>query len=83
MKRFIQDEHQGQSTLLPESLDDYVSDTNSVRVVDVFVNELDLVSLGFEKLNESPGLTDRPRCPLHDDSRYWNRRLQRADSGRY
>ncbi len=33
--------------LLPESLDDYVSDTNPVRVVDVFVDELDLVNLGF------------------------------------
>jgi transposase len=48
MKRFIQGEHRGQSTLLPESLDDYVSDTNPVRVVDVFVDELDLVNLGFE-----------------------------------
>ena len=35
----------GQSTLLPESLDDYVSDTNPVRVVDVFVDELDLANL--------------------------------------
>ena len=35
MKRFIQGEHRGQSTLLPESLDDYVADTNPVRVVDV------------------------------------------------
>jgi transposase len=48
MKRFIQGEHRGQSTLLPESLDDYVSDTNPVRVVDVFVDELELVSLGFD-----------------------------------
>jgi transposase len=48
MKRFIQGEHRGQSSLLPESLDDYVSDTNPVRVVDVFVDELDLVNLGFE-----------------------------------
>lgn len=47
MKRFIQGEHRGQSTLYPESLDDYVSDTNSVRVVDVFVDELDLVKLGL------------------------------------
>ena len=31
MKRFIQGEHRGQSTLLPESLDDYVADTNPVR----------------------------------------------------
>lgn len=33
--------------LLPESLDDYVADTNSVRVVDVFVDEFDLGRLGL------------------------------------
>jgi len=58
MKRFIQGEHRGQSTLLPESLDDYVSDTNPVRVIDVFVDELDLVSLGFE--SATPADTGRP-----------------------
>lgn len=47
MKRLIQGEHRGQSTLLPESLDNYVCDTNSVRIVDVFVDELDSVKLGF------------------------------------
>lgn len=45
MKRFIQGEYRGQGTLFPASLDDYGSDTNPVRVVDVFVDELDLVSL--------------------------------------
>ena len=58
MKRFIQGEHRGQSTLLPESLDDYVSDTNPVRVVDVFVDKLDLVSFGFE--SATPADTGRP-----------------------
>ncbi|VVO40745.1 hypothetical protein PS833_05801 [Pseudomonas fluorescens] len=58
MKRFIQGEHRGQSTLLPESLDDYVSDTNPVRVVDVFVDELNLVNLGFE--GAIPADTGRP-----------------------
>ncbi|WP_166367048.1 IS1182 family transposase [Pseudomonas akapageensis] len=58
MKRFIQGEHRGQGTLLPESLDDYVSDTNPVRVVDVFVDELDLVNLGFE--GAVPADTGRP-----------------------
>ena len=58
MKRFIQGEHRGQGTLLPESLDDYVSDTNPVRVVDVFVDELDLVTLGFE--GAIPADTGRP-----------------------
>ena len=58
MKRFIQGENRGQGTLLPESLDDYVSDTNPVRVVDVFVDELNLVSLGFD--GAIPADTGRP-----------------------
>jgi transposase len=58
MKRFIQGEHRGQGTLLPESLDDYVSDTNPVRVVDVFVDELNLVALGFD--GAIPADTGRP-----------------------
>lgn len=58
MKRFIQGEHRGQGTLLPESLDDYVSDTNPVCVVDVFVDELHLVNLGFE--GAIPADTGRP-----------------------
>jgi transposase len=48
MKRFIQGEHRGQGTLLPSSIDDYVNDINPVRVVDLLVDELDLVNLGFE-----------------------------------
>ena len=48
MKRFIEGADRGQSTMLPELLDDYVDEDNQVRVVDVFVNELDLASLGFE-----------------------------------
>lgn len=58
MKRFIQGEHRGQCTLLPESLDDYVADTNPVRVVDVFVDELDLGRLGFDGV--VPAETGRP-----------------------
>ncbi|VVN73770.1 hypothetical protein PS710_00606 [Pseudomonas fluorescens] len=54
MKRFI-GEHLGQSTLPPESLDEYVSDTNPVRVVDVFVDELDLVNLGFDAITANTG----------------------------
>jgi transposase len=58
MKRFIQGEDRTQATLLPELLDDYVSDTNPVRVVDVFVDELDLNKLGFEGVD--PASTGRP-----------------------
>ena len=58
MRRFIQGENRTQVTLLPESLDDYVSDTNPVRVVDVFVSELDLGKLGFDGV--VPAETGRP-----------------------
>lgn len=44
--------------LLPESLDDYVTETNPVRVVDVFVDELELGKLGFE--GTTPAATGRP-----------------------
>jgi len=58
MKRFIEGEDRSQSTLFPERLDDYVCEDNPVRVVDVFVNELDLGSLGFERV--TPKTTGRP-----------------------
>jgi len=58
MKRFIQGESRTPSTLLPEILDDYVADTNPVRVVDVYVDELDLGALGFEGVD--PATTGRP-----------------------
>jgi transposase len=61
MKRFVQGDNRTQSFLLPESLDDYVSDTNPVRVVDVFVDELDLQKLGFEGVE--PAHTGRPSSP--------------------
>ena len=48
MKRFVEGEDRRQGVLLPEFLDDYVSEENPVRVIDVFVEELDLGALGFE-----------------------------------
>jgi transposase len=58
MKRFVQGDSRTQSFLLPEVLDDYVTDTNPVRVVDVFVDELNLRQLGFGGVE--PSLTGRP-----------------------
>jgi transposase len=58
MKRFIEGEARTQVTLLPECLDDYVAEENPVRVVDVFVDELDLGALGFEGVD--PAATGRP-----------------------
>jgi transposase len=48
LSRFVEGCDRRQPTLLPECLDDYVADENPVRVVDVFVDELDLRGLGFE-----------------------------------
>jgi len=58
MKRFIEGEARTQSALLPASLDDYVVEDNPVRVIDVFVDELDLRELGFEGV--APLETGRP-----------------------
>src|SRR6187431_60428 len=58
MKRFIEGADRTQVTLLPECLDDYIAEDNPVRVVDVFVDELDLWELGFE--SAEPAATGRP-----------------------
>jgi transposase len=42
MRRFIEGADRGQWTLLPECLDDFIDDSNPVRVIDVFVDALDL-----------------------------------------
>ncbi len=47
MSGFIQGQDRSQATLFPERLDDYVAEDSPVRVIDVFIDELDLGSLGF------------------------------------
>ena len=58
MKRFVEGEDRTQITLLPECLDDYVGEDNPVRVVEVFVDELDFGGLGFEGVD--PAAAGRP-----------------------
>ena len=58
MKRFIEGESRQQVTLLPECLDDFIGEDNPVRIVDAFVEELNLLSLGFK--GADPALTGRP-----------------------
>lgn len=48
MSRFIEGENRYQSTLFPERVDDYVGEDNPVRVIDVFVDHLDITGLGFK-----------------------------------
>lgn len=58
MRRFVEGEERSQITLFPDRLEDYVGEDNPVRVVDVFVDELDLGCLGFERI--APKATGRP-----------------------
>jgi transposase len=48
MGRFIEEADRGQWTLLPECLDDFIDESNPVRVIDVFVDALDLAEMSFE-----------------------------------
>jgi transposase len=48
MAGFIEGVDRGQLSLLPESLDQWVEDSNPVRVIDAFVEQLDLDELGFK-----------------------------------
>ncbi len=58
MKRFVEGVDRGQSTLFPDRLEDWIGDDNPVRVIDVFVDQLDLGGLGFDRV--APQATGRP-----------------------
>jgi transposase len=58
MKRFVAGADRGQSTLLPECLDDFIDESNAVRAIDAFVDALDLAELGFDGVE--PAATGRP-----------------------
>ena len=58
MKRFVEGADRGQSTLLPECLEDWIDESNPVRVIDAFVEALNLAKLGFDGV--VPAATGRP-----------------------
>jgi transposase len=58
MKRFVEGVDRSQGSMFPERLEDWIGEDNPVRVVDVFVDELDLGGLGFERVE--PRETGRP-----------------------
>jgi transposase len=62
MPRFIEGQDRHQVTLLPESLDEFIAEDNAVRVVDAFVNALDLTEMGFEGVQAAE--TGRPSYHL-------------------
>ena|SRR5579871_16596 len=58
MRRFVEEADRGQWTLLPECLDDFIDEGNPVRVVDAFVDALDLAEMSFKGVE--PAATGRP-----------------------
>jgi transposase len=58
MKRFVEGLDRGQGTLFPETLEGFIEADNPVRVVDAFVEALDLGDLGFGGVD--PKATGRP-----------------------
>src|SRR5204862_8086226 len=62
MTRFVVGDDRSQSTLFPDRLDDYLTEDNPVRAIDVFVEELDLAPLGFGGLE--PEATGSPAYHL-------------------
>jgi len=58
MKRFVEGEDRRQGALLPHCLDDYVTENNPVRVIEAFIDELDLATVGFDGV--VPETTGRP-----------------------
>jgi transposase len=58
MKRFVEGLDRGQLTLLPECLDEWIDENNAVRVIDAFVEALNLGELGFGGVE--PEATGRP-----------------------
>src|SRR2546421_4151994 len=58
MKRFVEGTDRGQSTFFPECLEDWICEDNPVRVIDVFVDKLDLTELRF--VGVDPEATGRP-----------------------
>lgn len=61
MPRFVEGSDRDQVTLLPECLDDFITEDNPVRAVDAFVAEVDVAALGFTKA--APASTGRRTTP--------------------
>ena len=73
MGRFIEGADRRQATLLPDTIDDYVGEENPVRVVDAFVEMLDLAALGFDGVD--PRRDRAPELPSGDDAQDLRLRL--------
>src|SRR5579871_292039 len=78
MRRFIEGADRDQSTLLPDCLDDWVDESNPVRVVDAFVEAFDFGGMGFEDIE--PSATGRPRISPCDVAQALHIQLSQSHS---
>ena len=64
MSGFIEREDRRQATLFPERIEDYVAEDSPVPVIDVFVNDLDILGLGFQTMADATValVIDRLHC---------------------
>ena len=62
--KYMEKRARSQISFLPESVEDYISDENPVRVIDAFVDSLDMEGLGFQKAK--PAQTGRPAYDPRD-----------------
>jgi hypothetical protein len=60
MKRFIEGQERDQATLFPECLEDWVDEDNPIRVIDAFIDSLDLGALGFLASHATAGFAPFP-----------------------
>ncbi len=66
MRRFVEGVDRQQSTLFPECLEDWICEDNPVRVIDVFIDELDLADLRFDgvAIRKSLPVPPKSQSPL-------------------
>src|SRR5215470_14662091 len=80
MRRFVEHADRGQWMLLPECLDDFIDESNPVRVIDVFVDAVDLAETSFDGV--VPAATGRPSYPSVLPKLYIYGYLNRVQSSR-
>src|SRR4030042_302814 len=78
---YIEGEDRNQIILFPESIDEYVSDNNSIRIIDEYIKQLDLKILGFKRA-ATPSLGRPPYHPKDMLKLYLYGHLNRIRSSR-
>ena len=70
---YIKGQNRGQITLFPDAIDDYIQDNSSVRIIDEYIEQLDIEKLGFKKPTFTNGRAPYNPRPLKLSYGYLNR----------